>query len=62
MITVDKWKDLFKSLRNMMKGLIVKGNFIREMAYRGRGMTISTTVPQDLEIEEAKQFTNMIER
>jgi hypothetical protein len=61
MITEDKWKELIKSLRNMVKGLIAKGNFIREMAYKGKGMTISATVPKDLEIEEAKQFTDMIE-
>jgi hypothetical protein len=35
---------------------------MRAMAYRKTGMTISATVPKDFEIEQAKQFTDMIER
>jgi hypothetical protein len=46
----------------MVKGLITKGNFMRALAYRRTGMTISATVPKDFETEQAKQFTDMIER
>jgi hypothetical protein len=42
--------------------LIAKWNFMRAMAYRRTGMTISATVPKDFEIEQPKQFTDMIER
>jgi hypothetical protein len=45
-----------------VKGLIAKRNFMRAMAYRRTGMTISATVPKDLEIEQVKPFTDMIER
>jgi hypothetical protein len=62
MITENTWKDLPKALRRMVKGLIAKGNFMRTMAYRRTGMTISATVPKDFEIEQAKQFTDIIER
>jgi hypothetical protein len=58
MITVDKWKDLLKALRRMVKSLVAKGT----MAYRRTGMTISATVPKDFEIEQAKQFTDIIEQ
>jgi hypothetical protein len=58
MITVDKWKDFSKTLRRMVKSLVAKGT----MACRRTGMTISATVPKDFEIEQAKQFTDMIER
>jgi hypothetical protein len=45
MITVDKWTDLLKDLRRMVKSLIAKGNFMQTMSYRRTGMTISATVP-----------------
>jgi hypothetical protein len=51
-----------EALRRMVKDLIAMGNFIRAMAYRRTGMTISATVPNDFETEHAKQFTDMIER
>jgi hypothetical protein len=62
MITVDTWKNLLKALRRMVKILIVKGNFMRSMAYRRTGMTITATVPKDFETEQAKQFTDKNER
>jgi ABC-type molybdate transport system substrate-binding protein len=62
MITVDTWKNLPKVLRRMVKGLIAKKNCMKAMAYRSTDMTISTTVPKDIENEQAKQFTGMIER
>jgi hypothetical protein len=62
MITVDVWKDLPKALRRMVKGLIAKGKFMRAMAYRRTSMTISAPVPKDFETEQAKEFTDMIER
>jgi hypothetical protein len=34
----------------------------RTMAYRRMGMTISATIPKKFEIEQAKQFTDMVER
>jgi hypothetical protein len=40
-MTVDKWKDLPKAVRRMVKDLIAKGNFKRAMAYRTTGMTKS---------------------
>jgi hypothetical protein len=46
----------------MLKDLIAKENFMWAMAYRRRGMTISATVPKDFEIEQVKQFTDMIEQ
>jgi hypothetical protein len=38
MITVDKWKDLFKSLRKVIKGLIAREDFMQTMAYIRMGM------------------------
>jgi hypothetical protein len=46
----------------MVKGLIAKENFMRAMAYRRMDMKISVTVSKDFEIEQAKKFTDMIER
>jgi hypothetical protein len=45
-----------------VNGLISKGNFMREMAFRRTGITVSATVTKDFEIEQAKQFTELIER
>jgi hypothetical protein len=53
-MTVNKWKDLLEALRRIVKGLIAKGNFMRVMAYRRTGMTISATIPKDFEIEQVK--------
>jgi hypothetical protein len=55
MITVDKWKDLPKAPRRMVKGLIAKRSFMRAMACRRTGMTISATVPKNFKIEQARQ-------
>jgi hypothetical protein len=62
MITVETWKDLPKTLRRMVKGLIAKGNFMQAMAYKRTGMPISATVHKDFETEQAKQFTDMIKQ
>jgi hypothetical protein len=62
MITVDNWKDLLKALKRMVEDLIAKENFMRAMAYRRTDMKISVTVSKDFEIEQAKKFTDMIER
>jgi hypothetical protein len=39
MITVDKWKDLFKALRKVVKGLIAREDFMQTMSYIRMGMT-----------------------